>query len=144
MKRVLGAMALVAVVAAARLALGADAKPNMKPGQWQTTITVEAPGMPVAIPPMTSERCVTEKDLVPPSQTPPGQECKDTDLKVAGNTVSWGLECKKADGTVTMKGTGRITWAGDTFAGAMNVDASGIAMKYVMTGKRLGACKAAK
>jgi hypothetical protein len=143
MKLALRATALLAVVAAARLSSAAEARPNLKPGQWQTTIKVETSGLAVAIPPMTRETCLTEKDLVPQSQTPPGQECKNSAVKIGGNTVEWKVECKKGE-AVTLKGTGTITYAGVAYSGAMDVEVTGARMRYALTGKRLGECKAAK
>ena len=92
---------------------------------------------------VTRETCLTEKDLVPESQTPPGQDCKNSAVKIGGNTVEWMVECKKGE-TVTLKGSGTITYAGVAYSGAMDVEVTGARMRYVLIGKRLGECKATK
>ncbi len=134
-------MALITVLAAP--ALAADAKPNMKPGQWETTVQMEMPGMPMAMPPQTSSSCLTEKDMVP-GAAQPGQECKVTKQKLTGDTLEWSVECKDKSGAVsTMVGKG--TYKGETFTGTMQMTMSHggapMQMNAKMTGKRVGDCK---
>jgi hypothetical protein len=123
--------------------LAADPRPNMKPGQWETTVQMEMPGMPVAMPPTTTSSCLTEKDLVP-NAAPPGQECKVTKQKFVGDNVEWSVECKDKSGAVSTM-TGKGTYKGETFAGTMqmtmNQGGGPMQMNAKMTGKRVGDCK---
>lgn len=125
----------------------AKKKPDFKPGQWETTIMMEIPGMPMAMPPITMSSCLTEKDLVPDTSQP-GQDCKTTKQKVNGNNVEWTIQCKDKDGNrSTMSGKG--TYTGDTFNGTMRMAMSqagraGMQMTYKISSKRVGPCKKPK
>lgn len=126
------------------LANGKAPKVNMKPGMWETSITMSMPGMPMAMPPITTAACLTEKDLVPKFEQP-GQECKVTKQKVSGNTVEWAMRCQSKDGNV-LEHSGKVTYSGNAFTGTMQMTMPGQAsgpgqMTYQAKGKRLGPCK---
>jgi len=141
---------LMTIAAVASLLLAstasAESKPNFKPGQWETTMTMEMPGMPMALPPVVTSSCLTEKDMVP-SSSQPGQECKITKQKATGNNVEWAIECKDKNGNVsTMSGKG--SYKDDTFTGTMQMSMAqgggqAMQMSAKMTSKRLGPCKPA-
>ncbi|TET92310.1 MAG: DUF3617 family protein [Desulfobacteraceae bacterium] len=112
--------------------------PNMKEGLWEITTKTKMPGM--EMPPMKHTQCITKNDLVPQSSQP-GQECKITETKVIGNTVTWTMQCKTQDGE--MKGTGKITYSGDSFEGTIIISMPQANMKITthISGKRIGDCK---
>ena len=85
----------------------AGSVPNMKEGLWEITVKTEMPGM--EMPPMKHTQCMTKKDFVPQGPQQPGQECKITDVKVDGNTVTWTIKCTTQGGE--MKGTGKTTYS---------------------------------
>jgi len=116
----------------------AGSGPNMKEGLWEITTKTKMPGM--EMPPMKHTQCITKNDLVPQSSQP-GQECKITETKVIGNTVSWTMQCKTQGGE--MKGTGKITYSGDSFKGTMIMSMPQTNMKITshISGKRIGDCK---
>lgn len=137
-----------AVLAAsmASTAFAADKTPNVREGQWETTIRIEMPGMPMALPPFTTSSCITKKDLVPQTQQP-GQDCKLLSQKISAESVEWKAQCKDQSGTV-MEGSGKIVYKGDTYTGEMTMSTPGggqpgMQMKYVLSGKRTGDCKKA-
>lgn len=117
----------------------AGSVPNMKEGLWEITIKTEMPGM--EMPPMKHTQCLTKKDFVPQGPQQPGQECKITETKVVGNTVTWTMQCKTQGGT--MKGTGKMTYSGGSFEGTMIMSMPQANMKITthMSGKRIGDCK---
>ena len=117
----------------------AGSGPNMNEGLWEITTKTEMPGM--EMPPTKHTQCLTKKDFVPQGPQQPGQECKITDVKVDGNTVTWALECKSQGGK--MKGTGKTTYSGDSFEGTMIMSMPQPNMKITiqMSGKRIGDCK---
>jgi uncharacterized protein DUF3617 len=132
---------LCAVLAVPALGL---ADPAMQEGNWEVTMKMEMVGMPFPMPPMTVNQCVTKKDLVP-DVSQRDQNCIVNDQKVTGDTLTWRMHCKGAQGS--MDGEGRIKYSGDTYEGEMQAnmtDKSGKAMaiKYAMHGKHTGACKA--
>jgi hypothetical protein len=137
------AAAVILVPCLTHMALAAQG-PNVREGQWDTTIKVEMPGMPMDVPPFTTSSCITKKDLVPKAQQP-GQDCKTLKQEVKGDTVEWTVQCKDASG-MTMDGAGSAVYKGDTYSGEMTLTMSGaghpsIQMKYTLNGKRTGDCK---
>ncbi len=112
--------------------------PNMKEGLWEITTKTKMPGM--EMPPMKHTQCITKHDLVPQSSQP-GQECKITETKVIGNTVTWTMQCKTQGGE--MKGTGKITYSEDSFEGTIIMSMPQANMKITthISGKRIGDCK---
>jgi len=123
----------------------AAAAPDMKEGLWEITTTskMEMPGMSMAMPPVKYTQCLTKSDFVPKKEEP-GQECEKMSVNVSGNTVSWSIKCKSKEGII--KGTGQITYKGNTYEGVMNMtfpDQGGGEGKMTsnMTGKWMGNCK---
>jgi len=119
------------------------AQPNVHPGQWEATIKTEMPGMPMAIPPVTQRYCLRAEDLVPKTQDP-GQECQLLEHTVDGDTVTWRVKCD-SQGMKT-SGTGKITYAGDTYKGRIDMtmqqgDAPAMSMIQTLEGRRVGECK---
>ena len=112
--------------------------PNMQDGLWEITTTVEMKGMPAGMmKPMTHTSCLTQKDSVP--DKPAKSECKMSDMKYEGNTVSWTVTCPEA------VSKGKVTYSGSTFDGTtettMNHHGEKTQVKNKMKGKRIGPCK---
>jgi hypothetical protein len=133
-----------ACLLSAVLAVPALAWANMEEGNWDVTVKMEMVGMPFAMPPVQTSQCVTKKDVVP-DMSRPDQECIVRDQKVSGDTVTWKVQCKGAQGT--LDGEGRIKYAGRTYDGEMQArmtERGGQAMtiKYTMNGRHTGPCGA--
>ena len=113
---------------------------NMQEGKWEITTKTEMAGMSTSMPPVTRTQCLTKKDFVP-QDSQQGEECKVTDTRVVGNTVTWTIKCYGHGGAAT--GTGRITYSGSSFEGTfeMIADQSNIRIISHMSGHRLGDCK---
>jgi len=122
---------------AAALALPMFAGP-MKAGKWSMTIQTEMPGMPMKMPPVTVETCVTPEQAEHPE--PPKQransDCKISDYKLDGNTVTWKMVCAKQN----MTGDGKITYSGESYTGEMHMLMGEHEMSAKYTGKRVGDC----
>ncbi|HEX6097646.1 MAG TPA: DUF3617 family protein [Thermoanaerobaculia bacterium] len=123
--------------------LPASAADNpQKPGKWQIKMEMEIPGMPVKMPPINWEICLTEEDLKDPAKAVPGNDpkkktdCKVGDYKIDGKTVTWTVDCPKQN----MKGTGEITYTDDSYAGSMDMTVGEQQMKTKYSGKWLGEC----
>ena len=133
----------LAASAAALLAVPVFAASPQKPGNWQMTMEMDAPNMPMKMPPMTFTHCVTKEDVENPDRAvPKGREnsnCKVSDYKVDGNKVSWSMKC---EGKKPMSGNGEMTFEGDSYTGwtKMHVDDQDMTVKW--SGKRLGDCPA--
>jgi hypothetical protein len=118
-------------------------------GNWEVTTTTSMNGMPPG-PPRKNTQCVTKEQASDPSMAAPGppqgrgpapQDCKVTDQKVTGNTVSWTSKCT---GAMSLEMIGEIVYSGDTYAGTvttnMNMNGQAMSIKSNFTGKRLGDC----
>src|SRR5512133_3283539 len=90
------------------------------------TMKVEMKGMPNQMAPMTMKQCMTKKDMVPKPQntSQSGQECKMKDQKISGDTVTYGMECKGADGSL-MQTSGKMSYKGNTFDGSSTTSIQG-------------------
>ena len=134
---------LLAALATAAFAAPALAQqPNLEEGNWEVTTKMEIPGMPFQMPAQKHNQCITKKEFVP-DQSDKNRDCKVTDQKVTGNTVSWKMSCKGKDGTT--EGEGKITYAGKSYDGMMmaNMTQKGetMNMKMNFAGKHTGPCK---
>ena len=116
-------------------------------GLWEIKTEMQMEGMPMTMPPMTSQQCITPAEANDPNKsTPQGrgrggrgpQDCQVSDYKTEGNKVSWTLKCT---GAQSVSGTGELVYSGDSYTGTMTMEMGGrgtMTMKY--TGKRLGDC----
>ena len=137
MKKLVAALIILLTVSSISFA---GSKPNMREGLWEITSKTEMAGMPVEMLPVTFTQCLTEKDLVP-QNSQPDQQCKITDVKVNGNTVSWAIQCETQGNE--MKGAGKITYNGDSFEGTITISMpqANVNMISHMSGRRIGDCK---
>lgn len=136
-----------AVVTAAVLAICAAvfAQGQRKDGQWEITMKMEMPGMPMALPPVVTKRCITPAEANDPLKAMPnggsgGREpkCTTSDYKMEGNKATWAMKC---EGTMPMTGTGEITYTENAYTGLMKMDmGGGGGMTMTYSGKRLGEC----
>lgn len=122
------------------------AAPDFKEGKWDVSYRMEVVGMPFPMPPITARKtmCLDKSNYVP-DNSQQGQECKVSNQKVNGNTVTWTMHCYAQERTI--EGHGKITYQGDRYDGAMDAklisdDGQGPAVgyQYTMHGQRLGAC----
>lgn len=113
--------------------------PPQKPGKWRVSIEMEMPGMPMKMPPITRDMCVTEEDVKDPQKAVPNDPknpCKVGDYKIDGNKVSWTVDCSKPKAT----GVGEITFAEESYTGWTKLKMGEQEMTQKYTAKWLGAC----
>ena len=124
------------------------AAPDFKEGEWGVNYRMEMVGMPFPMPPIDVKKtaCLDKKNYVP-DNAQPGQECKVSDQRVSGNTVTWTMRCRSQERTIEGQGTITYKDKGELYDGDMNAKiistdnaAPAISFKYVMQGKRLGVC----
>ena len=131
-------MLLVVVCA---LALPSFAASPVKPGKWQVTMEMDMPGMPMKVPPTTITHCITKEQAENPEATLPKAsrqgDCKVSDYKLDGNTVTWNVKC---EGKQPMTGSGKITYDSDSYTGTMKMKMQETEMTAKYTGKRIGEC----
>ena len=132
---------LAVLVCAIAIPFGAVlAEPNLNPGKWEITTQTEMVGMPgMQVPPVTHTQCLEKGEMVPQSEGE-SEECKVSDIRVEGDTVSWKVVCSGKNGA--MEGTGEITYHGDTMEGTMDlvITGAGMKIKNTISGKRIGPC----
>jgi uncharacterized protein DUF3617 len=124
-------------VTTASLALGLSAMAGAqapKGDQWETTSQMTMEGMPMAMPARTLKVC-SKKDWTEP---PGGQKnCKNTNMQVVGNKVTWDVACTGP----TMTGHGEITRQGTTaYAGNILFTTEQGNMTIKISGRKLGEC----
>ena len=111
---------------------------DMKEGEWETSTETAMTMGAMSMPPMVSKStyCLTREDPVPKSEK--DKDCKMVKQKFVGNTVSWRMECKKAEGE------GEITYRGSTYQGNFRMkmveDGQTMTMNTKLAGKYLGPC----
>lgn len=115
---------------------------NMQEGLWEISSQVEISGMPMQMPVRKHTQCITKKNIVP-EEPKKEQECKLTDRRISGNTVTWVVKCS---GKEPMEMTGKITYYGDSFNGVIKMTSSDsrrgkVKMTNHLRGRRIGACK---
>ncbi len=111
---------------------------DMKEGEWEisseTSMTMGAMSMPSMAD--KSTYCLTREELVPKSEK--DKDCEMVKQKIAGNTVSWRMKCKKSEGE------GEITYRGTTYKGFFKMkaveDGQTMNMNMKLAGKYLGPC----
>jgi hypothetical protein len=116
-------------------------------GKWEITTEVDMPGMPMKMPARTTTQCVTKEDAADPAKAilkqsdPQGgrgnPDCKISDLKTNGNSVTWTMKCEGRD---AMTGSGQTTYSPDSYTGTMTINRAGQTMTMKYSGKRLGDC----
>jgi len=119
---------------------------NMHEGLWEITTKMEMPGMPMQMPARKHTQCLTKKNMLKtmaPKEQDQDEECKITDQKVTGNTVTWTMKCSGKD---AMEVTGKNTYHGDSFEGTITMisnDPHEGKIKIInhINGKRIGECK---
>jgi len=115
---------------------------DLQDGKYEITSTVEMPGMPMQIPPVTVTQCITNQDPLP-NQSRDGQQCNIMDMKTEGKSVSWKMECSQHG--QKMQSTGKMVYYGDHFEGTTNTmlgaQSGNMMITTVINGKRIGACQ---
>lgn len=134
-------LSVIAVLVALTLTVPvmADAVNPQKPGKWQVKMQMDMPGLPIKLPPVTFDVCLTEEDLKDPQKsvpTDPKAKCTVSDYKIDGDTVTWNVDCPKQD----MKGQGEITYTDDSYSGTMKMTTGDQEMSTKYSGKWLGTC----
>jgi hypothetical protein len=129
---------LAVLVSATSLATVVAQQHPQKPGKWQITVEMEMPGAG-KLPPVTQDLCFTEADLADPSKATLTDEksgCKVSDYKIKGNTATYNIDCPAQQ----MKGTGSMTFSGETLTGdaKMKVGTAEVTSRY--TGKWISTC----
>jgi len=149
-------MKTVPVIALAMLATAAViAQSGMRPGQWETTTEMQmqmqnVPNLPAgfqmpAIPPQKNTMCITPDQAKDPVNTVPRQtgrgrsgpdDCKMSDYKTTGSTVTFSISCPS--GKVT--GTGEMTFGDDSYTNTLKMNTAQGVMTMKTAGKRVGDC----
>ncbi|MDX1710576.1 MAG: DUF3617 family protein [Rhodovibrionaceae bacterium] len=118
MKRILSLAAaalLAALSASASLAESLD----VTPGQWKTTVTMT---MPYAQEPIvkSATQCLDKGSYDPARDMEMPGECEIVEQQVSGNTLTWRMQCRMAEGTAVA--VGRATFDGARGHGRMDTE----------------------
>lgn len=136
MRKLLTGMVILGLVCStSALAVGSDEL-------WAVTSTMEMPGMPMAMPGQTSNVCLKKGNEKDPNNAIPknsDQDCKLSDVKIAGNKTTWKMKC---EGEKPMEGEGEMTRGDGTYSGKTVFHMKRRDMTMVYEGKRIGKCQA--
>ena len=129
----------VALLVCTAIAYGAAAQQNpMRPGRWEVTAQMEMPGM--QMPAMKNSQCITQQQIDSPTHAvptgPDSKDCKVSDYKVSGNTITWNMACASQG----MTGSGELKFNGDAYEGLVKIMAQQREMNMKFNGKRVGDC----
>ncbi len=109
---------------------------------WEVTTRAEMAGMPMQMPAQTSQVCLRkDRSQKPESHIPNDEKCKTTNFQVAGNRVTFTVECT---GDEPMTGRGDITSTPTSYEGKMEMKTTrrgqSMEMKQAFSGRKVGAC----
>jgi len=137
----LGRAIVASVVCVGVMATTAHAE--MKAGEWELTVKMKMPSVPIPMPPVKVKQCLTPEQPMPVVGSP-DQDCKIKDHKIEGDKVTWTVECKQPDGS-SVTGSGEMTFKDTSMTGTQKITGSALGpagtMEYSFSGKWLGACK---
>jgi len=129
---------VIAILSVFALSVTCFAADTMRDGYWELITTMEMPGMPMAMPPTTIKHCYTKEDVKDQKKTiTTDKNCTVTDLKQAGNKVTWKMKCTGKNGGVF---SGETIYKTDAYDSTMQMESQGQAMNMKVKAKRLGAC----
>jgi hypothetical protein len=144
-KTVLCAMAIVgAALAGGRAASAAD-HPNVQPGNWEITSTMEMPGMPMP-PARPITHCIKPDEIkdnqsfADSMQTRNKGKCKISDIKIESDKLSYSFACDSG-----ASGTTEVAFGGTTYEGTTKMTVPGhgngpMTMTNHFKAKRVGDC----
>lgn len=119
------------------------AGPDIKPGEWAYTVSLEVPGAPIKMPPQRFVQCVTPEEAIPQQTMPKDVECKTVSRKITGNAVRWEMHCTHQGTRTEMSGD--VRYARETMDGKIQQriitpGAPAQTMSSTIQGKWLGPC----
>jgi len=130
--RIVGFLGMLALAVA--LSAGPARAADVEPGVWwEQTVKMDMPGMPMAMPAQVTKVCVAKGGLKEPPK--PDDSCTLTDVKVAGNKMSWKMACTKPE---AMTGEGEMTNLKDGYTGVMSMHSKQGDMTVNLSGKKIG------
>lgn len=131
--RTLAIVALAASCLAPRPARAAD---KLQAGLWEITAAVELPGTSAPAPTKQTE-CLTQAQV--DAEPAPGIQqgaCKVTDVRRAGGTTTWKLDCGEVG-----KGSGEVKLKSATeYEGWMTLETGGATVRTTIRARRIDKC----
>ena len=150
MRLILSVLTGVVVTMLLTPAVAAAQAPPMRAGMWELTVNVNMPNFPVAMPPITTNQCVTPDMLETPDgvlgQGPlagpmnMGQDdtdCEIRDYELVGQTVTWAISCTQPQ---EFSAEGEMTFGDDRYTGTMSSQTPQGLMTMSLDAVRTGDC----
>lgn len=116
------------------------ADPQMQAGKWDYTIKTEIPGMPMAMPPMRFQQCLTAEDVREGAVAQdPGSDmdCKISNLQQDAGRMRYDMTCT-GDETVTSRADFKVSPT--TLAGTVATTIDGQTVTQRFDARRSGDC----
>jgi hypothetical protein len=144
-KTLLCASALLGAVLAGGRAADAADHPNIQPGNWEITTSMEIAGMPPR-PAMTNSHCIKPDHLrdsqsfADSIQESKRGKCKVSDLKLESDKLSYSIACESG-----ATGTSELVFAGTSYEGTNKMTVPGhgngpMTITQHIKAKRIGDC----
>ena len=137
-----------AATAAPPPAPDAAAATTMRPGMWETTMTIQTVGADSRRT-IVSRSCFAATDVsdaarVLPRQREPGMKCENRDVKPQAGKASWQISCSSGDGSLS--GPAEVTFAANSYTGKAELErkkkgAKAEKVAATLSGKWMEACK---
>jgi hypothetical protein len=133
------------VVALLASAAAVIAQSPIRPGRWEVVMQMDMPNMPMKMPEMKTTQCVTPEQAKDPAGALPtgpqggrgNSDCKVSDYKVSGQTVTWKMACTMPQ---PVTGAGEMTFTDNSYVGAMKMATAQGDITMKVSGTRLGDC----
>lgn len=115
---------------------------GIQKGLWEISSETVVEGMPMKLPPMTTQSCITSERYIPDNPEK-NTNCKMLYNKQQGNTITWKAVCKEKGSTIET--TGKMTYIGKSFESEVQtiVNEGGERVNSTIRskGRYLGPCK---
>lgn len=105
---------------------------------WEITSKMSMEGMSFGMPAQAMKVCAKKNPEEPPGSADGQRGCVNSDMKRAGNKVTWTSTCT---GSPKMTGQGEITYEGtDSYTGTIKYVTDHGNMTIALTGHKVGGC----
>lgn len=105
--------------------------------QWEISTQMQMQMQGMSMPGTTAKVCQPATPAYDPSRGAMDKNCTVSDVRVVGNHSQWKMRCSGAN---AMQGEGDMLRTPDTLKGTIKMQAEGMDMVMVMSGRRIGTC----
>lgn len=126
-----------------------SAEQVISPGLWQIAVQSQSPLIPLALPPVQTQRCVRPEDAKDPSSMLGGvssrgaSNCTYSDKGYSGNTFHFAMQC---EGALSIHAQGEVAFTSTTITGTIDssslLNGQPVQLRNAVSAQRIGDCPA--